>query len=243
MNHLVMRSEVDEEQPSLRASQAAATRRRIVDGLLAVLAEDHPATLSVPAVARRAGVSVATVYRYFPTKEALLDAGSEVADQLLEQSGGPDGLDGLEAFLLRASTAFQAWAPLVQAQVASPLGREVRRRRLPRSLVAVRSALASEGIDPGSAEGERLTRLLATFVSSVTILDLMERQGHSPELVAADLAWAAGCLVRTTQRELAIRTTPDPSRRWAGSARQGATNPPNAKKPDTATDDTTGGTR
>ena len=94
-----MRADI-EEQPSLRTAQAAATRRRIVDGLLAVLTEDHPATLSVPAVARRAGVSVATVYRYFPTKEALLDAGSEVADQLIEQSGGPDGLDGLEAFLL-----------------------------------------------------------------------------------------------------------------------------------------------
>ena len=108
MNHLVSRADVEEEQPSLRASQAAATRRRIVDGLLAVLAEDHPATLSVPAVARRAGVSVATVYRYFPTKEALLDAGSEVTDQLIEQSGGPDGLDGLEALLLRISTAFLA---------------------------------------------------------------------------------------------------------------------------------------
>jgi AcrR family transcriptional regulator len=210
MNHLVTRADVAEEQPSLREAQAAATRRRIVDGLLAVLAEDHPATLSVPAVARRAGVSVATVYRYFPTKEALLDAGSEVADQLIEQSGGPGGLDGLEAFLLRAGTAFQAWAPLVQAQVASPLGREVRRRRLPRSLVAVRAALAHEGIDPTGPEGERLTRLVATFISSVTILDLMERQGHSPEVVAADLAWAAAALVRTTQQELRTRSTADP---------------------------------
>ena len=104
MNHLVSRAD-SRSDPSLRASQAAATRRRIVDGLLAVLAEDHPASLSVPAVARRAGVSVATVYRYFPTKEALLEAGSEIADQLLEQSGGPDGLDDLEAFLRRISTA------------------------------------------------------------------------------------------------------------------------------------------
>ncbi len=244
MNHLVSRADVEEEQPSLRASQAAATRRRIVDGLLAVLAEDHPATLSVPAVARRAGVSVATVYRYFPTKEALLDAGSEVTDQLIEQSGGPDGLDGLEAFLLRISTAFLAWAPLVQAQVASPLGREIRRRRLPRSLVVLRAEIAKEGIDPASPEGERLTRLVATFISSVTILDLMERQGHSPEVVAADLAWAAASLVRTTQRELGLRTTPEPSKRWAGSARQGAANPPIARSSDdTATDNTTRGPR
>ena len=199
------------ELPTLRASQAAATRRRIVDGLLAVLTEDHPATLSVPAVARRAGVSVATVYRYFPTKEALLDAGSEVADQLIEQSGGPDGLDGLEAFLRRAATAYLAWAPLVQAQLASPVGREVRQRRLPRSLAAVRAALANEGIDPAGPEGQRLTRVLATFMSSVVIIDLMERQGHSPELVAADLTWAAASLVGATQAELGLRRTRDPS--------------------------------
>ena len=58
------------------------------------------------------------------------------------------------------------------------------------------------------------------FISSVTILDLMERQGHSPDVVAADLAWAAASFVRTTQRELGLRTTPDPSKRWAGSACQ-----------------------
>ncbi len=108
----------------------------------------------------------------------------------------------------------------------------------------MRAALANEGIDPTSPEGERLTRLLATFISSVTILDLMERQGHSPEVVAADLAWAAASLVRTTQRELGLRTTPDPSKRWAASARQGAANPPNARSSDdTATDNTTRGTR
>jgi hypothetical protein len=112
----------------------------------------------------------------------------------------------------------------VQAQVASPLGREIRRRRLPRSLVVLRAEIAKEGIDPASPEGERLVRLVATFISSVTILDLMERQGHSPEVVAADLAWAATSLVRTTQRELGLRTTRDASN-------------------DTFTDDTTRGTR
>ena len=61
----------------------------------------------------------------------------------------------------------------------------------------------------------------------MTILDLMERQGHSPEVVAADLAWAAASLVRTTQRELGLRTTPDPTKRSGGFGVPGAANPPN----------------
>ena len=44
-----------------------------------LVADAHPASISVPAVAARAGVGVATVYRYFPTKEALLDASALVA--------------------------------------------------------------------------------------------------------------------------------------------------------------------
>ena len=157
MNHLVSRADVDEEQPSLRASQAAATRRRIVDGLLALLAEDHPATLSVPAVARRAGVSVATVYRYFPTKEALLDAGSEVTDQLIEQSGGPaTGSTGSRPSC--SASAPPSWRGRRWCRPRSPRRSDVR-SGAGGCLVAWSCSgptIAKEGIDPASPEGERL---------------------------------------------------------------------------------------
>ena len=59
---------------TLRDAHKNATRSRIVRAVADLVAEAHPASISVPAVAKRAGVGVATVYRYFPTKEALLDA-------------------------------------------------------------------------------------------------------------------------------------------------------------------------
>src|SRR3712207_3613808 len=64
-----------------RDEQRAQTRSRIVRAVAALVAEEHPAAVSVPAVARRAGVGVATVYRYFPTKEALLDATVTVGNE------------------------------------------------------------------------------------------------------------------------------------------------------------------
>src|SRR5687768_6529488 len=60
----------------LRERQRQATREQIIQAVHEVLADEHPATLSMPRVAEQAGTSLRTLYRYFPTKEALLDAAS-----------------------------------------------------------------------------------------------------------------------------------------------------------------------
>lgn len=52
---------------------AQANRERILDAAEAVFGA-HAATGSTEEVARRAGVGVATVFRHFPTKEALIEA-------------------------------------------------------------------------------------------------------------------------------------------------------------------------
>ena len=57
----------------LREAQAEATRQRILDALAVVMAEGVEA-LSVPAVAKQAGVSVGTVYRHFGHKAGLVRA-------------------------------------------------------------------------------------------------------------------------------------------------------------------------
>src|SRR5436305_14639358 len=57
----------------LRAQQAEETRERILDATGRVMAEGL-AFVSIPQVAREAGVSVPTVYRHFATKNELLAA-------------------------------------------------------------------------------------------------------------------------------------------------------------------------
>ncbi len=61
----------------LRDEQAEATRERILEAALRVLA-DGAAAFTMPAVAKAAGVSLPTVYRLFPNKEALT-AGARAA--------------------------------------------------------------------------------------------------------------------------------------------------------------------
>lgn len=57
----------------LREAQAEGTRCRITDATLRVLASGAE-NFTVPAVAKEAGVSQATVYRLFPSKDALAAA-------------------------------------------------------------------------------------------------------------------------------------------------------------------------
>src|SRR6266511_4254163 len=57
----------------LRAEQAEGTRRKILDALVRTMGRGV-AGLSIPAVAREAGVSVPTVYRHFKSKAALVAA-------------------------------------------------------------------------------------------------------------------------------------------------------------------------
>ena len=57
---------------SLRAD-ARRNRERVLEAADAVFSEFGPAA-STEEVARRAGVSIGTVFRHFPTKEALIEA-------------------------------------------------------------------------------------------------------------------------------------------------------------------------
>jgi AcrR family transcriptional regulator len=217
MNHLMATKGRVEPAQSLREAHTADTRRRIVDALGELLVEEHPATLSMPAVAQRAGVSVATVYRYFPTKGALLDAGTELADGVADGLGVPTAeharADVLEPFLLAAARHVSRHAALIQSQLASPVGRDIRRRRLGRRLEQVGTVLERDGLDLTDPEVVRLAHLAVTLIGSGTMLELLERQGLSPARVAADLSWAIEALTEATRTEVRRRTTPATTRR------------------------------
>jgi AcrR family transcriptional regulator len=55
-----------------RAAQEEATRRRVIDAAIALHGTVGPARTTISAIAERAGVRRATVYRHFPDERALL---------------------------------------------------------------------------------------------------------------------------------------------------------------------------
>lgn len=194
------------EPSSLREQHKRATRERIVLAVAELVANAHPASISVPAVAARAGVGVATVYRYFPTKEALLDASAMV----LGSDSKITSLDQMPTSFAEASsilpTQFAAIArqlPMARNQLASPLGRQLRKVRWEAKRVAMTSALEGSGIDPASLPGRRLAAVADVLTSSTAVLELHDKAGIPIDQAAAHVLWALGVLERATQEEIA----------------------------------------
>src|SRR5437868_4859125 len=111
---------------TLRDQQAAVARARILQAVADLLERDAAAELTMPQVAELSGVSLRTVYRYFPTREALLEAaGRWIGGELLKQ-GYPVSLDDVADSFERACGEFDDRPGLVRAMALSHIGREAR---------------------------------------------------------------------------------------------------------------------
>ncbi len=120
---------------------AERNRGRLVAAGRDVFAERGP-DASLEQIARRAGVGIGTLYRHFPTREALVEVIfaehiGEVLSAAEEAAAGDDAWGGLVAFLERALELQSRNLPLRAVFLRHPEGeRRVaeRRRRIGRAL-------------------------------------------------------------------------------------------------------------
>ena len=175
---------------SIRTAQKELTRQRILDAVLDLVAEGALTEVSVPDVARRSGASVATIYRYFPTKDALFQAAAEEPASARRPATCP--------------TARSVGGPSTSASCGRRSPRTCRccatsSRRTPgREMRAARSRLAAvvrrrrrePRHRPASDAGRRLVRLALLLTSTLAFVDLHDRQGVDAETAAADVTWA-----------------------------------------------------
>ncbi len=185
---------------TIRTAQKEVTRLRILDAVLDLVAEGQLAEVTVPDVARRSGASVATIYRYFPTKDLLFEAAAN--EPAARAAGGlPDG--GISAgpdYLRQLWTAFAQNMDLLRHQLASDAGRDMRAARYETSREWFATSIARRGIDPESASGQRLVRLALLLSSSLAFVDLHDRQGADPDTAVADVTWAVDALSAATAK-------------------------------------------
>jgi len=188
----------------LRDRQREATREQIIQAVHDVLTEEHPATISMPQVAERAGLSLRTLYRYFPTKEALLDAASETFEIPAAALGGRVRLDNLARYLELQWHGFGESVGAVRAQHVTPAGRAIRARRLPRSRAAVTKALVEEGVQLPARDLEALRDLITALTSSSAYLELVDHLGRDEKDAAKLAAWAVESIIQRAMREGAV---------------------------------------
>jgi AcrR family transcriptional regulator len=179
-----------EYRSELRAQQAEDTRTRILDAALIVMADGF-ANVSIPNVAREAGVSVPTVYRYFKTKQVLLDA---LHPHLLRRAGlttppPPKTIAEIRQGVVDYLGALDSLDDFSRAVLASPASDEARARSMARRFDMVRPAVESIEAPISKADRDRILRLIVLLTSSPALRLLHDHLGASTEDVAKDVDW------------------------------------------------------
>ena len=187
---------------NLRDEQRALTRHKVLAAVLELVGDGVLDDLSVPAVARRSGVSVATIYRHFPTRDDLLAAAAaEPSRRAMTRTAAaqPDD-DDLAAFQRTMWHDFADNLPLLRHQIASAAGRDMRSARLEGSRRSLAAYLEQQGVDPSTPAGERLISLLLLISGSLAVIELHDRQGLDIDDAIDRSLWATRALIDATRR-------------------------------------------
>ncbi|HYB14662.1 MAG TPA: helix-turn-helix domain-containing protein [Streptosporangiaceae bacterium] len=186
---------------SLRERQAAVIREAILDGLVALLDRHDPDDIAMSAVAADAGISLRTLYRYFPTREAMFDA---VGDHVVARLGLPRQIEGADdisrVFLESASRGAQS-PQLVRAMLWTRLGRRARSSHRGRRVESITGALAEVTSHLPPAEARRREGAIVYLASLPAWITVSEECGLSAEDARLGIAWAIRTLIGELRRE------------------------------------------
>jgi AcrR family transcriptional regulator len=186
---------------SLREQHAAATRVRILGAVADLLERGEAEDLTMPGVADASGVSLRTVYRYYPTREDLLEAaGRWIGDELLRHPY-PRDLDEVADLYEAGCRDFDERPGLVRALALSQLGQHVRGYRRRERLEAIRDALRAEVGWLPEKELRHAAAVLSYLHNMLAYTTLREESGLSGEEVGEAIGWAIRTLIADLRQQ------------------------------------------
>jgi len=184
----------------LREERAGQTRTRILDGLVQVMARNGIAELSIPLIAREAGVSIPSVYRYFPTKKDLITALDEYAHEkgsfTLDEFGPMETPEDLARIVPLTFKRREAIEHTLSAAMNSRLGYTMRQQEF-----AERAKHFSEALQPVTKNLKRqerqwLTDVVFILSSYACVRAFRDYLGLNSEEAGKRVAWAIRQLAR-----------------------------------------------
>ena len=150
--------------PAVTSRTSAAERQRLIlESAVELVLENGAGALSMPGVAKRAGVSVSLVYRHFPGRDHLL---SGLLETVWSRNGAERARttqDVLSAYLARVAQYGELVNELVVRPSVLPELEQRRRQLRERDVRRVTKLLRAEGHDARNA------RLVATMLEVALI--------------------------------------------------------------------------
>jgi AcrR family transcriptional regulator len=185
---------------TLKDARTEVVRERVLEGVAELLTAGDDLTFAK--VARAAGVPERTVYRHFPTKEALLTAVFHWANAHIGFAGDlPTDGAAVVALVREVFPGFDEIAPVVRELLLAPEGRVARvadadRRREAAAAVVEREA---PGLDADAARRvAAAVQLLTTAATWNTLRDYWDMDGRE---AAETAALAVGLILDGARRQ------------------------------------------
>jgi AcrR family transcriptional regulator len=185
---------------ALRERQMQETREAIFRATAEQLADLGATEFNIPRLAEAAGISIRTVYRYFLTKDDLLEAFAVWLDAQVGSVEPPADIESLLAAPEEVFPAFDEREALIRSQWVTVHGRTVREAGRRHRLAAYQKAMAEVTADLPAAEARRYLALIAYLFSSRTWQTLKDEWGMSGAESGKATSWALRVLVEDVRR-------------------------------------------
>jgi TetR/AcrR family transcriptional regulator, cholesterol catabolism regulator len=184
----------------LRDERADQARTRILDGLVQVMARNGIAELSVPLIAKQAGVSIPSVYRYFPTKRHLITALDEYAHKkgsfTLDEFGPIETPEDIARIVPLTFKRREAIESTLSAAMNSRLGFSMRRHEFEERAKHFSKALRPATKHLSRKEQQWLTDVVFVLSSYACVRAFRDYLGLDSEEAGKRVSWAIRLLTR-----------------------------------------------
>lgn len=185
---------------TLRQRHSELTRDLILRTVAELLEEGDAAALAVPEVARRSGVSLRTVYRYFPTREELIAAAGEWIGVNVVGGRIPELLDEVPQVYAENAARWDERPKLVEALALSRGANSLRSRRRQERLAKLREALQEVTDGLPDSEARQAFAVFAYLDNMLAWLTMRDEAGLDGEEAGAAVAWAMNVLIDDLRR-------------------------------------------
>ena len=190
---------------NLRERQAQHVRIAILEAVLTALESMAGDELSMGHIAKRAGISLRTLYRHFPDRAALLEAAGDHLYASLEVPIAVTKAEGIAASFRVAARKLSSRPKLARALVQSRAGRTSRSRVRSRRAQAIGTALEQLTEQVGPAIAGHAKAVITHLCSAAAWVEVADENGLSDEQAQQAVGWAIDALVRSLRNEVGGR--------------------------------------
>lgn len=181
----------------LRQQQVKQLRVAVLEAVIAKLESAAADDVSMADIAQSAGISLRTLYRYFPDRASLLQSAGE---HLYGSLGMPIDIaapEDITRSFIEAASRLAARPGLTRALIRTGAGQVARSTMRSQRVKAIRTALkpATAGLDADLAR--RATALIIHLCSATSWVSIADESGLSDADAQAAVSWGIDALIDT----------------------------------------------